>query len=85
MARTVFKFTPPKGATSGPGQFVDDPMSTLTQNGKSSVVTINFSGGFNSSVEAFGVSSNGKYYSFDNGHGGVGRANQEIWFLDRTK
>jgi hypothetical protein len=47
--------------------------------------TINFAGGFNTSVEQFGVSSAGKYISFDNGHGGGGRANQEIWFLDRTK
>jgi Tol biopolymer transport system component len=74
-----------KGGAGGPGQLIDDASSTLTQNPKAQVVTINFEGGFNTSVEQFGISSNGKYISFDNGHGGVGRPNQEIWFLDRTK
>ncbi len=74
-----------KNSQTGPGQLVNDVGSTLTQNPKAQLVTINFSGGFNSSVEAFGVSGNGKFYSFDNGHGGVGRPNQEIWYLDRTK
>jgi Tol biopolymer transport system component len=76
---------PGKGGVGGPGQLIDDSGSTLTQNPKAQVVTINFEGGFNTSVEQFGISANGKYISFDNGHGGVGRPNQEIWFLDRTK
>ncbi len=77
--------TPGKNSVTGPGQLVDDVGSPLTQNAKAQIVTINFVGGFNSSVETFGISSNGKYISFDNGHGGVGRPNQEIWYLDRTK
>jgi Tol biopolymer transport system component len=76
---------PPTATTTGPGQLTDDAGSTLVQNAKVKVVTVNFAGGFNTSVEVFGISAGGKYISFDNGHGGVGRPNQEIWFLDRTK
>ncbi len=74
-----------KNGVTGAGQLVEDAGLALTQNPKTVLQTINFAGGFNTSVEQFGVSSAGKYISFDNGHGGGGRANQEIWFLDRTK
>jgi len=74
-----------KNGLTGPGQLVEDTGLALTQNPKTVLQTINFAGGFNTTVEQFGVSSAGKYISFDNGHGGGGRANQEIWFLDRTK
>jgi len=52
----------------------------IVQNPDTDATTINFTGGFNTSIEQFGVSTNGRYISFDN-RKGVG--NQEIWFLDR--
>lgn len=71
-----------KPGLTGVGQLLEDPGSTLVQTPATKVLTINFSGGFNSSVEQFGASTNGRFFSFDNSKG-VG--NQEIWFLDRNK
>jgi hypothetical protein len=74
-----------KDGVGGAGQVIEDSASTVTQNPKAQVVTFNFAGGFNTPVERFGISSNGKYVSFDNGHISVGRPNDEIWLLNRTK
>lgn len=52
----------------------------IIQNPRTDATTINFSGGFNTTIEQFGVSTNGRYVAFDNKKG-VG--NQEIWILDR--
>jgi len=76
---------PEKDGISGPGQLIDDPGSPLTQSVKTQLVTINFAGGFNSGVEQFGVSGNGKYIAFDNNHDGSSPGNHELWWLDRTK
>ncbi len=85
-AKTLFilkrNTKPGNGTVAGRGQLVDDPGATFTQNPKVKATTIDFAGGFNSSIEQFGASTSGKYYAFDNAKG-VG--NQEIWFLDRTK
>jgi hypothetical protein len=71
-----------KPGLTGAGQLLEDAGSTLVQNPATKVLIINFAGGFNSSVEQFGASTNGRFFSFDNSKG-VG--NQEIWFLDRNK
>src|SRR4029453_10722451 len=55
--------------------------SGINQNPDSDATTINFTGGFKTTIEQFGVSTNGRYVSFDN-RKGVG--NQEIWFVDRN-
>jgi Tol biopolymer transport system component len=66
--------------TPGAGQLVED--GGLVKNAKAKVLTINFAGGFNSTVEQFGASSRGRFYAFDNKKG---VRNQEVWFLDRTR
>jgi hypothetical protein len=75
---------PGSGGTTGPGQVIDDPgpPPPPTQSAKTKLLTINFAGGFNSTVEQFGASTNGKYFAFDN-RKGVG--NQEVWFINRSK
>lgn len=70
------------GGYSGPGQILEDAGSTLVQSPGTKLIVVNLVGGFNSSVEAFGVSTGGRYFSFDNNKA-VG--NQEVWFLDRNK
>jgi hypothetical protein len=52
----------------------------ITQNLATDATTISFTGGFNTTVEQFGVSTNGRFVSFDNKKN-VG--NQEIWRVDR--
>jgi len=85
-ARTIYmlKRNPAKAPAgqTGPGQLIEDSGSTLTQNDKAQVVTTSITGGFNSTIEGFGVSTSGKFITFDN-QKAVG--NQEIWFIDRTK
>jgi hypothetical protein len=85
-ARTLFivKRNPKPGpaGTTGPGQVIEDAGSSLVQNVKTKLLTINFSGGFNTTIEQFAASNRGRYFAFDNSKG-VG--NQEIWFLDRNK
>src|SRR5262249_15848805 len=71
----------PSGLTA-PGQLPHDATSTLAQNSKAQITTTTVTGGFNSSIEQFGVSTNGKTVAFDN-QKLVG--NQEIWYVDRTK
>jgi WD40 repeat protein len=73
---------PAPAGTTGAGQVVEDATSTLVQNVKTKLLTINFAGGFNSTVEQFAASNRGRFFAFDNSKG-VG--NQEIWFLDRNK
>ena len=73
---------PATAGISGSGQLVEDGASSLTQNAHTKVLTINFAGGFNTTVEQFGASSRGRFYVFDNNKG---VRNQEIWFLDRTR
>ncbi len=70
------------GGQTGIGQVVADPGSTLAQAAKTQLVGINFAGGFNTTVEGFGASNNGRFFVFDN-KTGVG--NQEIWWFDRKK
>lgn len=86
QSRTLFilkrNTSPGSGGFTGPGQLLADPGSLLVQNARTNVVPINFGGGFNSTVEQFGASSNGRFFAFDNKKG-VG--NQEVWFLDRKK
>src|SRR5262249_11493647 len=71
----------PNGFT-GPGQLIEDRGASLQQNKRALVVTTSITGGFNSTIEGFGVSTSGKFITFDNAKA-VG--NQEIWFIDRTK
>jgi Tol biopolymer transport system component len=78
--RRSTKAGPPGVATEG--QLVIDPASALMQNPEVEVVGLVFAGGFNTVVEQFGVSNNGRYVVFDNKKG-VG--NQEIWFFDRRR
>ena len=52
----------------------------IVQNPDTDATTLNFTGGFNTTIEQFGVSTNGRYVAFDN-RKGVG--NQEIWTFDR--
>jgi hypothetical protein len=68
----------------GPGQLIDDPgpPTPPAQSTKTKLAFVNPSGGFNSTIEQFGASSTGKYYTFDNAKG-VG--NQEVWFINRSK
>lgn len=75
---------PGSGGFTGPGQLIDDagPPPPPIQSAKTKLLTLNLAGGFNSTVEQFGVSTNGKYYTFDNKKA-VG--NQEVWFVNRTK
>ncbi len=63
------------------GQVVEDAGSTLTQNARTKLLTINFAGGFNTTIEQFAVSTRGRFYAFDNKKG---VKNQEVWFLDRN-
>lgn len=70
------------GGYAGPGQIVEDAASPLVQSLKTKLIVVNLVGGFNSSVEGFGVSTGGRFFSFDNSKA-VG--NQEIWRLDRNK
>jgi Tol biopolymer transport system component len=69
---------------TGPGQVVDDPgpPTPPAQSTKTKMAVVNPAGGFNSSIEQFGVNATGKYFTFDNAKG-VG--NQEIWFFNRSK
>ena len=80
----ILKRAPGAGTagSSGPGQLVEDATSSLVQNPHTKVLTINFAGGFNTTVEQFGASSRGRFFVFDNKKG---VRNQEIWFLDRTR
>jgi Tol biopolymer transport system component len=85
-ARTLFIIkrstkAAPVGQT-GAGQVVEDATSTLVQNTRTKLLTVNFSGGFNTTIEQFAASNRGRFFAFDNSKG-VG--NQEIWFLDRNK
>jgi Tol biopolymer transport system component len=73
---------PAPPGTTAPSQVVEDAGSPLVQNSKTKLVTINFAGGFNTAVEQFGASTNGRFYAFDNKKG---VKNQEIWFLDRNQ
>jgi Tol biopolymer transport system component len=52
----------------------------IAQNPDADATTINFTGGFNTTIEQFGVSTNGRFVAFDNSKG-VG--NQETWLVDR--
>ncbi len=63
------------------GIVIEDALGPI-QDSRAKLISINFSGGFGSSVETFGISKNGRFVAFDNSKG-VG--NQEIWFLDRNK
>jgi Tol biopolymer transport system component len=69
---------------TGPGQLIDDPgpPAPPAQNAKTKLAFVNPSGGFNSTIEQFGASTSGKYFTFDNAKG-VG--NQEVWFINRSK
>ncbi len=80
----ILKRAPGAGTagSSGPGQLVEDATSSLVQNPHTKVLTINFAGGFNTTVEQFGASNRGRFFVFDNKKG---VRNQEIWFLDRTR
>ena len=71
----------PSGKTS-PSQVVEDASSALVQNEKTQLTGTAITGGFNSSIEQFGVSTNGRFITFDN-QKSVG--NQEIWFVDGKK
>jgi len=73
---------PGTGGYSGPGQVLEDPASALVQSPKTKLIVVNLVGGFNSSVEAFGVSTGGRFFTFDNNKA-VG--NQEVWLLDRNR
>lgn len=85
-ARTLFiiKRSTKAGSAgmTGPGQVVDDSGAGLVQSPKTKLLTPSIFGGFNSSVEQFGVNTTGKYFTFDNKKS-VG--NQEVWFLNRSK
>ena len=85
-ARTLYILKQSSGVasagSSAPGQLVEDGSSSLVQNPHTKVLTVNFAGGFNTSVEQFGASSRGRFFVFDNKKG---VRNQEIWFLDRTR
>ncbi len=67
--------------TTGQGQLIEDAGSALVQNSKTQVLSINFAGGFNTTVEQFAASTRGRFFAFDNKKG---VKNQEIWFLDRN-
>src|SRR5581483_2711240 len=71
----------PTGQTA-PGQVIEDGSSALLQNAKAQISSTAFSGGFNSAIEQFGVSFNGRFVAFDN-QKNVG--NQEIFFVDGKK
>jgi len=71
----------PAGQT-GPGQLIEDSTSPLAQNAKTEAVIASVTNGFNSTIEQFGLSGNGRFVTFDN-QKSVG--NQEIWRVDRNK
>lgn len=75
----------PRPGLSGAGQLVEDATLAgqgIAQSPQAKLTLIGVSGGFSSSIENFGVSTNGRYIAFDNSKG-VG--NQEIWWADRKK
>ena len=82
LKRVPFKDLSSQGLTAKVQLEEDSTLNSggIVQNPNTDATTINFTGGFNTSIEQFGVSTNGRYISFDN-RKGVG--NQEIWFLDR--
>jgi hypothetical protein len=81
LKRVPFK-NPPAGLTAKVQLEEDATLNGagVMQNPDTDATTINFTGGFNTTIEQFGVSTNGRYVSFDNSKG-VG--NQETWLLDR--
>jgi hypothetical protein len=69
----------------GPGQVEEDATleaGGITENAAAELTTIDFSGGFNSTVEQFAISAGGRKIAFDNKKN-VG--NQEIFLFDRKK
>ena len=87
LKKTLFILKRSSGKTpagqSSPMTVINDvDLVGVTQNPKTKLVNVDILNGFNTTVEQFGISSNGKYVTFDN-QSGV--RNQEIWFVDRTK
>jgi WD40-like Beta Propeller Repeat len=87
LRKTLFVLKRNGGKTpageSSPMQLLNDAnLVGVVQNPKTYAVHIDILGGFNTTVEQFGISNSGKFVVFDN-QSGV--RNQEIWWIDRTK
>jgi Tol biopolymer transport system component len=82
LKRVPFKDVSAQGITAKVQLEEDSTLNGagIVQNTSTDATTINFTGGFNTTIEQFGVSTNGRFVAFDNSKG-VG--NQETWLVDR--